>query len=193
MVQRTIDLRNQDAAPPAQKSIPKKEGAPPLEIRAMPLQETKENLFEWTALEYPMRERGPYWWLPPSAVTLACVLFALLVKSYLFGGFAVLALLVALLYAQRPPREYRFAISREGVYIGGAHHRFSELKSFWIFEHGDAPEMSLETASGRIFPYLYIPLGDTHPNRIRRVLSDFLPEKEHTELFTDHIARSIGF
>ncbi|OHA03887.1 MAG: hypothetical protein A3C92_02900 [Candidatus Sungbacteria bacterium RIFCSPHIGHO2_02_FULL_53_17] len=150
-------------------------------------------LIEWTALEYPAVERGPYWWMPPSAIALLCVLFGILVKSYLFAGFAVLALFVVLLYSRRPPREYRFAISREGVYIGERCHRWSELESFWIFEHADHQELSLETKTGRIFPYLYLPLGDTHSNRIRRVASDFLPEKEHTEMFTDQIARSIGF
>lgn len=148
---------------------------------------------EWTALEYPMRERGPYWWLPPSAAALACVLFGILVNSYFFAVFAGISLLVVLLYARRPPRAYRFVISREGVYIGETRHRFSELKSFWIFEHEQGSELSLETASGKIFPYLSLPLGDVHPNRIRRVVSDFLPEREHQELFTDQIARSIGF
>src|SRR3989344_3571868 len=94
-------------------------------------------LIEWTALEYPAVERGPYWWMPPSAIALLCVLFGILVKSYLFAGFAVLALFVVLLYSRRPPREYRFAISREGVYIGERCHRWSELESFWIFEHAD--------------------------------------------------------
>ena len=153
----------------------------------------QKNLIEWTALEYPLQERGPYWWALPSAAALVCVLFAILVKSYLFAGFSALALFVVLLYARRAPREYRFAITGEGVYIGERRHRFSEIESFWIFEHAERYELSLETKTGRMFPYLSLPLGDTHPNRVRAVLSDFLPEKEHTEMFTDQIARSIGF
>lgn len=148
---------------------------------------------EWTAHEYPHVERGQYWWLMPSAGALICIIFGIIVHSYLFVGFVVLSLGVVLLYIRRQPREHRFAISREGVYIGGTRHRFAELTSFWIFDHLDHPELSLETRTGRLFPHIHIPLGDIHPNRIRRVLSDFLPEEEHKELFTDQIARSIGF
>ncbi len=195
MQKRIIDLRDDSPiSAPTESVTPKAEV-----MRSAPISQEKaltmrgKALIEWSALEYPLVERGPYWWVPPSAVALVCVLFAIIVKSYLFAGFVVLALVVALLYMRRPPRTFHFAISREGVYIEEQRHRWAELESFWIFEHADHQEVSLETKTGRIFPYLYLPLGEVHPNRIRRVLSDFLPEKEHTEMFTDQIARSIGF
>lgn len=204
MAERTIDLRHQEPLPPKAPAPPQKRAVsraptpPPAALTPHflpkePQARQTKNLLEWTAPEYPAVERGPYWWMPPSVGALAFVLFGILVKSYLFAAFAGLALLVALLYVRRPPRAYRFAISPEGVYIGETRHRFSDLESFWIFEHGEQLELSLETKKGRIFPYLALPLGDVHPNRIRQALSDFLPEKEHAELFTDQIARSIGF
>jgi hypothetical protein len=42
-------------------------------------------------------------------------------------------------------------------------------------------------------PYLRLPLGDLHPNKIRAVLSDFLSEEQHRESMTDHLTRILGF
>lgn len=176
--------------PPPKPSIPKFAPPPKPEVASSA---SKSPLLEWSALEYAVRERGPYWFLPPSGVALAFVLFGILIQSWFFIAFVVLALVVVLLYAKRPPREYRFAITPEGVGVGPNLHRFKDLRSFWIFDMTERNELSLET--GRLLhPYLHLPLPpDPHPNRIRNILSQYLPEKEHTDLFTDQISRSIGF
>mgnify|MGYP001574464478 FL=1 len=188
MTERTINLKDREPLPQEKPRREKTTAAPP----AKPQGEPKKHLLQWSALEYAARERGPYWFLPPSAVALAFVIFGILIRSWFFAAFVALALFVVLLYAKRPPREYRFTIAKEGVYIGETLHRFSELKSFWIIETVEPPELSLETTR-RLRPYLHIPLGDMHPNRIKNALSDFLPEEKHKEFFTDQIARSIGF
>ncbi len=193
MTERTIDLRNQPLSPPGPylpPAPPQRKKNPPASGGAQP--SGKKYLLQWSALEYAPRERGPYWFLPPSAVALAFVIFGILIQSWFFTAFVILALFVILLYARRAPREYRFAVAKEGVYIGNTLHRFSELKSFWIIETVQPPELSLETTR-RLHPYLHLPLGDLHPNKIKSVLSGLLPEQEHKEFFTDQIARSIGF
>jgi len=193
MTERTIDLRNQesraraDANPQARTDAGKNTPA----ASAKPPQE-KSPLLEWTALEYPARERGPYWFLLPFGAALLFVIFGILIRSYFFIAFVALALAVILLYGRRTPREYRFAVNKDGVYVGETLYRASELKSFWIFETADPPELSLAT-SKLLHPYLYLPLGDLHPDKVRSVLSEFLPEREHKEFVTDQIARSIGF
>lgn len=205
MTERTIDLRNQEtrARPVMQQDAPsdhgedlnrktrthpeKKSAVSP----AKPLPD-KKYLLQWKAFEYPFQERGPYWFLLPFGVALLFVIFGILIKSWFFIAFVALALGVILLYARRPPREYRFAVAKEGILVGGTLHRYSELKSFWIFDTSGESELSLET-SKLLHPYLRMPLGEVHPNKVRSVLSDFLPEQEHKEFFTDQIARSIGF
>jgi len=99
---------------------------------------------------------------------------------------------VVLLYAKRSPREYKFAVTREGIFVGQTLHRFSELKSFWIFDTAGEAELSLETTR-LLHPFLRLPLGGLHPDKVRSALSDFLSEEEHKDFFTDQITRSVGF
>ena len=209
MTERTIDLRNQESRTNADLSRPARTYADSSRQarsgaqKRMRAEKTtfsasnkpsqgKKFPLEWVALEYPLRERGPYWYLPPSGVALAFVLFGIVIQSWFFIAFVALALVVVLLSARRPPREYRFGVSPEGILIGSTLHRFAELQSFYIFDTTDRRELSLET--GRLLhSYLHLPLGELHPNKVHGVISQYLPEKEHKDFFTDQIARSIGF
>jgi hypothetical protein len=198
MVERTIDLRNHESLTRAEADrqtrthAEKRTGVQRAHIAPTEPPHGKKYLLEWTAPEYQARERGPYWFLLPFGVALLFVIFGIVIHSYFFIAFVALALVVILLYGRRPPREYRFALAKEGIYVGETLYRFSELKSFWIFETAEPPELSLET-SKLLHPYLRLPLGGLHPDKVRSVLSEFLPEQEHKEFITDQITRSIGF
>ena len=172
-----IDLRTKSFAATA--------GAPPR-------QDAQPEAIEWSALEHEHRERSPYWFTGPGIVALAFVIFGIFAHSYFFIAFIVLAYGVLVAYAHRPPREIAFRIAGGGVTVGAAHHPFSELKSFWIFNAPDHKELSLETTR-LLSPYLRLPLGDMDPDRVGHAISRYLPEEEHKEFISDQIARSLGF
>ncbi len=149
-------------------------------------------LLSWSAHEYEHRERHPHWWLWPGGGALAFAILGILIHSYFFVAFVGLAFIVIVMYGRRPPREIDFRVTREGVVAGRALHRFADIKSFCIFDAVEPSELSLEV--DRITaPYLRLPLGELHPNKIRAVLSDFLPEEQHKEFMSDHFARALGF
>lgn len=152
----------------------------------------QKALLAWSAAEYEHRERQAHWWLLPGAGSLAFIIIGILIHSYFFVAFVTLAFAVVVMYGHRPPREIAFQITREGVSVGRALHRFADIKSFCIFDAVAPYEVSLEV--DRITaPYLRLPLGDLHSNKIRAVLSDFLPEEQHKEFMSDHFARALGF
>lgn len=128
----------------------------------------------------------------PGAGALALVLLGILIHSYFFVAFVGLAFAVVIMYGHRAPREINFSVTREGVIAGRTLHCFADIKSFCIFDTITPYEVSLEV--DRITaPYLRLPLGDIHPNKIRAVLSDYIPEEQHKEFLSDHFARALGF
>lgn len=198
MRERTIDLRHPDQAHSARRpgalSQHQNQGqnTPVHTVNQNGKSEQSKALIAWSALEYEAHERRQYWFLWPAGAALTLVILGILIQNYFFVAFIALAFVVVIMYARRPPREIQFAVSHEGVLVGHTLHRFSDMKSFCIFDAAEPYELSLEI--DRItMPYLRLPLGDTHPNRIRAVLSDFLPEEKHKEFVSDQIARGLGF
>lgn len=150
------------------------------------------NLFSWSVPEYESREYSIHWFLIIGAVALVFVLVGIVNGNIFFAVLIGLAYAVMVFYAKRAPRDLNIVITQEGVSLGTAFHPFKELQSFWIFKSSDVRELSLETGHTMI-PFVRIPLGDVDIARLRTCLSGFLPEKEHQELFSDVVTRSIGF
>lgn len=188
---RIIDLRDSGAAPRTSSHATRaeEEGRMIPVVRPAP---EKKVLLRWSAAEYETRDLMPYWYVWPGAAALALAVLGIAIQSFFFTAFVILAFVVIVMYAKRAPREIQCTISPKGIYIGRAFHDFSDIKSFAIFEEETAPELSLEV-DRMTAPYLRVPLGDMHGNRIRAVLSDHLPEERHHDSLTDQIARSFGF
>lgn len=150
------------------------------------------STFKWTAFEYEKIEHGPYWFIGTGAMAVFLIIIGIFAKSYFFIAFIVLAYIVVALYAKREPRELLFSITPEGIKIGSAFHKFSDLKSFWVLDREDGKYLSIETTKA-LSPFLRIPLGNRDIEIVKKIVSRFLQEKEHEELLTDQIAKIIGF
>jgi len=186
-----IDLRGLDAASHTPPSSLDQEGQSRAISIAAPMPE-KSVLLMWSAPEYETLKLVPYWFIWPGAATLALIILGIAIQSFFFVAFCVLAFAVIVMYVKRAPREIQCVVNPKGISVGRTFHDFSGIKSFAIFDAEELPELSLEV--DRIStPYIRVPLGDMHPNRVRAVLADFLPEEKHQDSLTDQIARSFGF
>ena len=185
MPQSVIDLKSKKySEPPRMTPQPSN-----TQQEVKPTTPEKENapLAEWSSYDYQERERGPYWFLFPGGIATLLVIIGILAQSYFFIAFVILAFLVFLMYARRPPRLFNFSINKDGVRVGNINYPFSNLKSFWIFDRPDLKELSLQTDKF-LMPFLRIPLAGQNPEKIRAILKDFLPEQEHQEFISDKIA-----
>ena len=176
MPERTIDLRKL-------KSSEKTAGEYQTKSRVQKL--------AWSAYEYENKERGPYWFLLPGIVALLLIILGVFAQSYFFIAFVALAFTVLIMYSRRAPQMIAFAATQEGVRIGSKFYKFSDLKSFWVFNTPEVKELSLETEK-TITPFIRLPLGDPSAEEIKNFLRDFLPEEEHKDFASDQIARSKG-
>lgn len=125
-------------------------------------------------------------------ITVLLILWGIFSHNYFFLAFVVLALATTLFYTKRKPRIIACALEEDAMRFGSQRHRFAELKSFWIFDHGFAQELSLETGK-TLDPFIRIPLGEINAHDLRSVLLHHLPEKEQKESASDQLARSLGF
>lgn len=152
----------------------------------------RDGLLEWYAPEYEQRKYSNRWFLIAGGIGLFMVILGILSKSYFFVALVVLAFVVMVMYAKRPPRKIYFAVSDQGAQIGKRVYPSSELKSFWIFKRPGSSELSIETKRA-MSPFILLPLGDTDPEEVRGILSSFLSEEEHQEPYSDIFARRLGF
>lgn len=193
MPNQILDLRNLSRAESKpHQSLKKEEGAELPELAGdYSLPRPTKELFEWVAYEYTYREHAISWFLTIGGMATLLVIIGIIARSYFFIAFVTLAFVVIVLYAKRKPQKITFALSKEGVRAGRKFYDFSGLKSFWIFEKGEEKELSL-AADKTLAPFIHLPLGDADPQKIREVLSRFLPEEEHKELISDQVARGLG-
>lgn len=179
MVDRIIDLRSK--AQPAEweeaKKLPVPAATGPLVIR-------------WSGREHEKRERSHEWYLALGGLAVLLILFGVWTGNYFFIAFVGLGFLTFVMYERRPSPELEFVIFSDGVQVGKTHHRFSELKSFWIFEDLEGKELSLETTK-TIMPFLRLPLKNVDVERVKMFLRNYLPEQEHKEFISDQIAKNL--
>ena len=183
MGERVINLQNKKTV---QQSEQEKE-------RAFPkTSETNVDKITWTAEEYASLTNAPQWFIAAGVGVLALAIVGILMKSFLFSAFIILAFMVNVLYKKRAPRILTFTIDTQGVLMGTKLYAFSQLKSFWIFERPLGHELSLET-SKPLTPFIRVSLGEADSNEVRTFLKNFIPEEIHKEFLLEHIAERLGF
>ena len=85
-----------------------------------------------------------------------------------------------------------FAFTNRGVLIADRLYPWSELKSFWIFYSPIRHELSFESKKA-LMPYMKIPLGGVDPEKIKEIVSKFLPEVEQQESLIDNLSHLARF
>lgn len=148
---------------------------------------------EWKAPEFDKKEKSKSWFIIPAIITIVIGLFALLNENILFLIAIILAFLIFYIYANKEPRTIKFKLNEKGIEIDEKLYDFDELRSFWIF-YNPPEQKELSFRSRKTFiPYIRIPLADQDPNKLRKYLLKFLPERRHKESLIDIWMRRMGF
>jgi len=146
----------------------------------------------WRANEFEQPDRHPNWFVSLWIFAAAFVVVAIIIKSYLFAVFIILAAGITNIYALRIPQEIDFELTREYIKIGGKTCNLNGFVSFWIFERENGNVLVLDAKKG-LRADLEAPLGNTNADDVRTMLSEILPEKEHQESLIDLIAGWLKF
>jgi len=154
---------------------------------------TGKILKEWEAPEYAHYEKSAdwYWWTGLLAILMLVAAFWQ--GSFLFGVLVLVGWFTVVIYAARPPRLVRFALTERGVLAADKLYLWQDLKSFWVFYKPPLHnEISIESKK-TLMPYIKIPLGEEDPTKLRDTIKKFLPEEEQEESLIDNITHLARF
>ncbi|OGH49829.1 MAG: hypothetical protein A2746_01960 [Candidatus Yanofskybacteria bacterium RIFCSPHIGHO2_01_FULL_44_22] len=200
---RIIDLKkiaSQDKSPtpPADVKIDSKKENRPTTKKAAPDQPDKQTApQESPALSWEIQPRehlSPkiYSWLTAGGLLATAGVLIFFKKDYLTTIFLVLSSVVLLLQTAKKHPASKIAIGGLGISVGSNLYPFKELRTFWLdYVPGNAKELSLEPKKWYL-PYIKIPVAGQNPVELRKILMNFLPEKEHEISLADIIGKKLG-
>ena len=157
----------------------------------MEIQKRKE--IKWSAPEHEHIEREPKWFFGVGIFALALVIFAIWQKNFFFAFFIVLASILTMFFARRPPKHTNFKIDEKGMTIGN---RFYGFRDFEEFAYRDLPGHRDEIILKRkIFfnPIIKIPIDSRTAKGVLEILRGRVKEVDHEETLMELFSDWLGF
>lgn len=158
--------------------------------------ESKSILLSWKIPEHIRHQRGRLWYFLTAIVGGFLIIYGVLTNNFLFALIVILfGIVTGLLHMQEPPI-IDFAITSEGVNLGGKTIEYKDISSFWLIIKPEEQVKSLHLRT-KIFwyPLLSVPLEDTDPEAARSVLSKYIQEdtSEKEEPLLETLSRRLKF
>lgn len=156
------------------------------EIIDLKREKAPEKIFlKW---EVQKGKKDKNWQIGAVIFILFSLFFFLRQKNYL--GVILIFVIIFLIFFLPRQRETYFAILERGVKIGNEIFPWQNLQGFWVFK--EPSELYLKSKKSYL-PYIILPLPQNHTERVKKILLNFLPEKEMERGIFDIIERKLGF
>lgn len=149
-----------------------------------------EPLLQWQTPEFESREISRNFYLWSGAFILATIVYALATNSPVMAITFILIGIMGYITLERDPLMLRCAITGEGVIVEKELYVFENIESFWIVYEEDDKYISLKT-TGKLTPFVHIPLGNENPAKIRDILIEYIPEEKHDPTLIDTIGKML--
>lgn len=146
----------------------------------------EESFLNWRMSEKGEREKN--WQIGLIIFLIICLIFVLWQKNY-FGLILVLVISF-LLFSSPSKKEIYFALLKRGARRGNEIFPWHNLQSFWIFE--SPPEIYFQSKKAYLPYHIIFPLPRDYIDKTRKILSDFIPEKETEKNFFDILSERLG-
>ncbi|HEY4508803.1 MAG TPA: hypothetical protein VJC13_00785 [Candidatus Paceibacterota bacterium] len=149
-------------------------------------------MISWKTIEYLHQEKTSDWYWIVGIVTVSIALVSVILNNLIFAILILVASFTLSLFASRRPEIIQIDIDDKGVTIGKNHYKYADLESFWIETREHIPKVLLKSKK-TFMPFIVIFIEDIGPDEIHEVLSQHLPEEEHTEPFLEKLLLYFGF
>ncbi len=148
----------------------------------------ENSLLHWQAPEFVPSGWDKRWYLGATLILAVIVIYALISNSPVMAITFILIGLVGFIHLQKKPRILDFAINDEGIIAGNEIYEFKDVRSFWIFYEPHIQVLSLRM-TGKIMPFVHIPIHEEDPVEIREILLQFIPEVRQEPSLVDNLER----
>ena len=152
----------------------------------------ESNKIVWQAHEYLHSEKNADWYWIVGIVTASIALISTILGNIIFALLIIVSSFTLSLFASRKPELVNIEINESGVNVGATRYPYANLESFWI-ETRDAHPRVLVKSKKVFMPFVVLFLNNEEPADIHSLLSEHLPEEEHTEPFLEKLLIYLGF
>ncbi len=149
-------------------------------------------ILRWSAYEHEHIPRGSDWFWALGIVAVCAAVVAILFHDILFAILVLLAAGTLAMLANVPPDLVEFELSDRGIRVGDTMHRFEEVISFWVEDHGVERPLLLVDTTKIMAPNLIIPIEHIDPRQVRAFLKERVEEVPMREPFAHKILEFFG-
>ncbi|MBU0963998.1 hypothetical protein KKC06_03090 [Patescibacteria group bacterium] len=151
-----------------------------------------ETLAAWDFPEFTKYKKSALWYLVMIITVTGLVLFGIFTQSYLFIILIFILIVIYVMRSRREPSLLSINITEDGISIGqNTFYKWKDIRSFWIiYEPPEIKNLYFDFKTG-LRPSISISLENQNPLRIRKMLSEYLPEDtdKENESFSDGLGR----
>lgn len=148
-----------------------------------------EVLMHWQAPEHEPLELGPRSRTVVTLLLIAIIAYALYTDSPLMAITFILIGVVGYLSLYREPRVLSFLVTSKGIIAGTEFYAFDSIESFFVYREPPFENILSIRTTGKLVPYVHIPVRPQDIDIIRDTLDDFIPEEKHEPGLVDTLEK----
>lgn len=153
--------------------------------------EVGDELHAWETWEFPPYERSRSWYLIATALSLAFILYAIWIQSYLFAIIVLLMGVMMLVNNLRKPERIMVYVTTLGIVVGNEFYSYRDMKNFSVVFNPPLVKNLYLRFNSILQPMLVIPLESQNPVELRETLLLYAMEdlEREEEDLTDVLRR----
>ncbi len=146
-----------------------------------------KELITWSFPEYQQYDRGPLWYLVTLILASGLMAFAYQDRNFLFIVMILLVLFILFTHHRRDPLRLTIALHERGVHIGRDFFLYRDIASFAVlYEPPHVKKLYLFPKNSLLQREYSIPLMNTNPLEVRKILLDYVREDLEKEEESTH-------
>jgi hypothetical protein len=150
-----------------------------------------KTLLVWTAPERPFKKRSREYFTTIGAIVFLIGVILLFLQEWLLILVMVALMFVAYIMSTVEPRQVEHQITNRGIITGGKKYEWETLNRFWFTEKLGEKILQIETLVG-LPRHLFLMLGETKQEAIKKILADYLPFEEPEKTWIDNASEWIS-
>jgi hypothetical protein len=148
----------------------------------------------WTTIEYLHQEKTTDWYWIVSIVSISIAIVSIIMNNIIFAILIIVSSFTLMLFASKKPNLVEVDVDDMGIRVGKTMYPYRNLDSFWVETRENNDRILIK--SKKVFMPLiiiFIEENQVHPEDVRNLLKQHLPEEEHAEPFLEKLLVYLGF
>jgi len=135
------------------------------------------TLVTWSAPGRPFKQKTKAYYLNGLLIVFLIEVILFLFQQYLFMVVVGALYFLSITLATIPPRNFHYKISNQGIKVEDHFFIWEELYDFY-FKKAEGVDVLVVRTKTLLPGEIHIPLGELHPQHVRKVLIGYIPYRE---------------